>query len=147
MSLKERLLNDLKEAMKAKDNVRKDTIQLIRSAILQVEKDKQVVLGDDEISEILARELKNRRDALSEIEKSGRADIKEKAEREIEIILEYMPRQLSRDELEAIIRETIAETGALSLKDMGKVMKAVMPKVKGKADGSVVNEIVKSLLG
>jgi len=147
MSLKERLLNDLKDAMKAKDIVRKDTIQLIRSAILQVEKDKQVVLGDDEISEILARELKNRRDALSEIEKSGRADIKEKAEREIEIILEYMPRQLSRDELEAIIRETIAETGALSLKDMGKVMKAVMPKVKGKADGSVVNEIVKSLLG
>jgi len=147
MSLKERLLNDLKDAMKAKDIVRKDTIQLIRSAILQVEKDKQVVLGDDEISEILARELKNRRDALSEIEKSGRADIKEKAEREIEIILEYMPRQLSRDELEAIIRETIAETGALSLKDMGKVMKAVMPKVKGKADGRVVNEIVKSLLG
>ena len=147
MSLKERLLNDLKEAMKAKDNVRKDTIQLIRSAILQVEKDKKVVLGDDEISEILARELKNRRDALSEIENSGRADMKEKAEREIEIILEYMPKQLTRDELEAIIRETIAETGALSLKDMGKVMKAVMPKVKGKADGSVVNEIVKSLLG
>ncbi|HOP72646.1 MAG TPA: GatB/YqeY domain-containing protein [Thermoclostridium caenicola] len=146
MSLKERLLNDLKEAMKAKDNVRKDTIQLIRSAILQVEKDKKVVLGDDEISEILARELKNRRDALSEIEDSGRADMKEKAEREIEIILEYMPKQLTRDELEAIIRETIAETGALSLKDMGKVMKAVMPKVKGKADGTVVNEIVKSLL-
>ncbi|HOK43800.1 MAG TPA: GatB/YqeY domain-containing protein [Thermoclostridium caenicola] len=146
MSLKERLLNDLKEAMKAKDNVRKDTIQLIRSAILQVEKDKKVVLGDDEISEILARELKNRRDALSEIENSGRADMKEKAEREIEIILEYMPKQLTRDELEAIIRETIAETGALSLKDMGKVMKAVMPKVKGKADGTVVNEIVKSLL-
>jgi len=146
MSLKERLLNDLKEAMKAKDNVRKDTIQLIRSAILQVEKDKKVVLGDDEISEILARELKNRRDALSEIEDSGRADMKEKAEREIEIILEYMPKQLTRDELEAIIRETIAETGALSLKDMGKAMKAVMPKVKGKADGTVVNEIVKSLL-
>lgn len=147
MSLKERLLNDLKDAMKAKDTVRKDTIQLIRSAILQVEKDKHVVLGDDEISEILARELKNRRDALSDIDKSGRADIKEKAEREIEIILEYMPKQLSRDELENIVRETIAETGALSPKDMGKVMKSVMPKVKGKADGAVVNEIVKTLLG
>lgn len=147
MSLKERLLNDLKDAMKAKDTVRKDTIQLIRSAILQVEKDKHVVLDDDEISEILARELKNRRDALSDIDKSGRADIKEKAEREIEIILEYMPKQLSRDELENIVRETIAETGALSPKDMGKVMKSVMPKVKGKADGAVVNEIVKTLLG
>lgn len=147
MSLKERLLNDLKDAMKAKDTVRKDTIQLIRSAILQVEKDKQITLGDDEIPEILARELKNRRDALSDIEKSGRADLKEKADREIEIILGYMPRQLTREELENIVREAIAETGALSMKDMGKVMKAVMPKVKGKADGTVINEIVKGLLG
>ncbi|NLU31496.1 MAG: GatB/YqeY domain-containing protein [Clostridiaceae bacterium] len=147
MSLKERLLNDLKDAMKAKDTVRKDTIQLIRSAILQVEKDKHVTLGDDEIADILARELKNRREALSDIEKSGRADAKEKAEREIEIILDYMPRQLTRDELESIVREAIAETGAISLKDMGKVMKAVMPKVKGRADGSAVNEIVKGLLG
>lgn len=147
MSLKERLLNDLKDAMKAKDTVRKDTIQLIRSAILQVEKDKQITLGDDEIPEILARELKNRRDALSDIEKSGRADLKEKADREIEIILGYMPRQLSREELETIVREAIDETGALSLKDMGKVMKAVMPKVKGRADGNIVNDIVKGLLG
>jgi len=147
MSLKERLLNDLKDAMKAKDTVRKDTIQLIRSAILQVEKDKHVTLGDDEIADILARQLKNRREALSDIEKSGRADAKEKAEREIEIILDYMPRQLTRDELESIVREAIAETGAISLKDIGKVMKAVMPKVKGRADGSAVNEIVKGLLG
>ncbi|NLW03088.1 MAG: GatB/YqeY domain-containing protein [Clostridiaceae bacterium] len=147
MSLKERLLNDLKDAMKAKDSVRKDTIQLIRSAILQVEKDKQVTLGDDEITEILARELKSRREALSDIEKSGRADAKEKAEREIEIVLGYMPRQLTRNELESIVREAIAETGAISLKDMGKVMKTVMAKVKGRADGSVVNEIVKGLLG
>ncbi len=147
MSLKERLLNALKDAMKAKDSVRKDTIQLIRSAILQVEKDKQVTLGDDEITEILARELKSRREALSDIEKSGRADAKEKAEREIEIVLGYMPRQLTRNELESIVREAIAETGAISLKDMGKVMKTVMAKVKGRADGSVVNEIVKGLLG
>ena len=131
MSLKERLLNDLKDAMKAKDSVRKDTIQLIRSAILQVEKDKQVTLGDDDITEILARELKSRREALSDIEKSGRADAKEKAEREIEIVLGYMPRQLTRNELESIVREAIAETGAISLKDMGKVMKTVMAKMKG----------------
>jgi len=147
MSLKEKLLNDLKDAMKARDTVRTDTIQVIRSAILQVEKDKKVTLGDDEIAEILARELKSRKEALADIEKGGRADAKEKAEREIEIILEYMPKQLSRDELENIVKEAIAETGALSLKDMGKVMKAVMPKVKGRADGSLVNEIVKGLLG
>ena len=147
MSLKEKLLIDLKDAMKARDTVRKDTIQLIRSAILQIEKDKKIILGDDEITEVLARELKSRRDALSDIEKSGRADLKEKADREIEIILGYMPRQLSREELETIVREAIAETGALSLKDMGKVMKAVMPKVKGRADGNIVNDIVKGLLG
>lgn len=147
MSLKEKLLIDLKDAMKARDTVRKDTIQLIRSAILQIEKDKKITLGDDEITEVLARELKSRRDALSDIEKSGRADLKEKADREIEIILGYMPRQLSREELETIVREAIDETGALSLKDMGKVMKAVMPKVKGRADGNIVNDIVKGLLG
>ncbi|MDI9514259.1 MAG: GatB/YqeY domain-containing protein [Clostridiaceae bacterium] len=147
MSLKEKLLIDLKDAMKARDTVRKDTIQLIRSAILQIEKDKKIILGDDEITEVLARELKSRRDALSDIEKSGRADLKEKADREIEIILGYMPRQLSREELETIVREAIDETGALSLKDMGKVMKAVMPKVKGRADGNIVNDIVKGLLG
>lgn len=147
MSLKEKLLIDLKDAIKARDTVRKDTIQLIRSAILQIEKDKKIILGDDEITEVLARELKSRRDALSDIEKSGRADLKEKADREIEIILGYMPRQLSREELETIVREAIDETGALSLKDMGKVMKAVMPKVKGRADGNIVNDIVKGLLG
>ena len=147
MSLKEKLLIDLKDAMKARDTVRKDTIQLIRSAILQIEKDKKIILGDDEITEVLAGKLKSRRDALSDIEKSGRADLKEKADREIEIILGYMPRQLSREELETIVREAIDETGALSLKDMGKVMKAVMPKVKGRADGNIVNDIVKGLLG
>lgn len=147
MSLKEKLLDDLKEAMKAKDTVRKDTIQLIRSAILQVEKDKHVTLGDDEITDILARELKSKREALAEIENSGRADAVEKAKREIEIILGYMPRQLSREELESIVKEAIVETGAVTMKDMGKVMKAVMPKVKGRAEGSVVNEIVKGLLG
>lgn len=147
MSLKEKLLDDLKEAMKAKDTVRKDTIQLIRSAILQVEKDKHVTLGDDEITDILARELKSKREALAEIENSGRADAVEKAKREIEIILGYMPRQLSREELESIVNEAIVETGAVTMKDMGKVMKAVMPKVKGRAEGSVVNEIVKGLLG
>jgi Yqey-like protein. len=147
VSLKEKLLDDLKEAMKAKDTVRKDTIQLIRSAILQVEKDKHVTLGDDEITDILARELKSKREALAEIENSGRADAVEKAKREIEIILGYMPRQLSREELESIVKEAIVETGAVTMKDMGKVMKAVMPKVKGRAEGSVVNEIVKGLLG
>lgn len=147
MSLKERLLNDMKDAMREKDAIRKDTIQLIRSAILQIEKDKHITLEDDGVSEILAKELKSRRDALAEFEKSERFDIIEKTKREIEIVRQYMPQQLTREEVEAAVREAISETGAQTSKDMGKVMKAVMPKVKGRADGNIINEIVRSLLG
>lgn len=147
MSLKERLLSDMKDAMKEKDTIRKDTVQLIRSAILQIEKDKHITLEDDSVSEIIAKELKSRRDALSDFIKSDRSDIIEKTKREIEIIQQYLPKQLSREEVETAVKEAIAETGAQSPKDMGKVMKAVMPKVKGKADGNIINEIVKNLLG
>ena len=147
MSLKERLLQDLKDAMKEKDTVRKDTIQLIRAAVLQIEKDKRITLEDDGIAEVLTKELKSRRDALIEIEKSGRTDLIDNAKREIEIVQQYMPTQLTKEEVEVIVQEAITETGAVSAKEMGMVMKAVMPKVKGKTDGSIVNEIVKKLLG
>lgn len=147
MSLKERLLGDMKDAMKERDTVRKDTIQLIRSAILQIEKDKHVTLDDEGILEVLAKELKTRRDSLSEFLKSDRADIIDKTKREIELVQQYMPQQLSREEVESIVKEAIAETGAQTAKDMGKIMKVVMPKVKGKADGTIINEIVKNLLG
>lgn len=147
MSLKERLLSDLKDAMKEKDMIRKDTIQLIRAGILQIEKDKHVTLDDDGIAEVLAKELKSRRDALIEFEKSDRKDLVDKTNREIELIREYMPKQLSASEVEVLVKEAIVESGAVSAKEMGKVMKAVMPKVKGKADGNLVNEIVKKLLG
>ncbi len=147
MSLKERLLNDLKDAMKEKDMIRKDTIQLIRAAVLQIEKDKHITLEDDGIAEVIAKELKSRRDALSEFEKSDREDLISKTNREIEIIKAYLPKQLTAEEVEVIVKEAIAETGAVSAKEMGKVMKAVMPKVKGKTDGNLVNEIVKKLLG
>ncbi len=146
MTLKDRLLNDLKDAMKDKDRIRKDTIQLIRAAILQIEKDKHITLDDEGIAEVLAKELKSTRDALNEIEKSGRVDLIDKAKREIEIIQQYMPEQLTEEQVEAIVKEAIQETGALSAKDMGKVMKVVMPKVKGRSDGNLVNVIVKKLL-
>lgn len=146
MTLKERLLNDLKDAMKEKDTIRKDTIQLIRAAVLKIEKDKQITLDDDGIADVLAKELKSTRDALSEIEKSGREDLIQKANREIEIIQQYMPEQLSEEQVEAIVKEAINETGALSAKDMGKIMKVVMPKVKGRSDGNMVNAVVKKLL-
>ncbi len=146
MTLKERLLSDLKIAMKEKDTIRKDTIQLIRAAILKTEKDKQITLDDEGIVEIIAKELKSARDTLSEIENSGRDDLIEKAKREIEIIQQYLPEQLTEDEVEAIVKDAIRETGALSAKDMGKIMKVVMPKVKGRSDGSLVNKIARKLL-
>ncbi len=146
MTLKERLLNDLKDAMKDKDRIRKDIIQIIRAAILQIEKDKHITLDDEGIAEVLAKELKSTRDALAEIEKTDRTDLIDKAKREIEIIQQYMPEQLTEEQVETIVKEAIQETGALSAKDMGKVMKAVMPKVKGRSDGNLVNVIVKKLL-
>lgn len=146
MTLKERLLNDLKDAMREKDTIRKDTIQLIRAAILQIEKDKRIKLDDDGIAEVLAKELKSTRDALSEIEKSDRNDLIDKSNREIEIIKQYMPEQLTEEQVEAIVKDAIQETGAVSAKDMGKIMKVVMPKVKGRSDGTLVNAIAKKLL-
>jgi uncharacterized protein YqeY len=146
MTLKEKLLNDLKDAMKDKDRIRKDTIQIIRAAVLQVEKDKQVTLEDEGIADVLAKELKKARDVLSEMEKSDRSDLIEKSKREIEIIQQYMPEQLTDEQVEDIIKEAIKETEAVSAKDLGKIMKVVMPKVKGRSDGNKVNEIAKKLL-
>ena len=146
MSLKEQLQRDVKDAMKEKDKLRKDAIQMLRSAILQIEKDKQITLDEDGLVEVLARELRSRMEALAEIEKGGREDLTESLKREIAIIRTYLPEPVSEAELEAIVREAFIETGAQSVKDMGKVMKAVLPKVKGRADGSQINAIVKQLL-
>ena len=139
MSLKETLLQDLKAAMKDKDIIRKNTIQLVRSGVLQIEKDNQVELDDDGVLDVVAKELKKRRDSLPEYEKSGRTDLIENLNREIEVLLGYLPKQLTEDEIHKIVEETIAETGATTMKDMGKVMGAVSPKVKGRADNRVVS--------
>ena len=122
MSLKETLLQDLKEAMKEKDTIRKNTVQLVRSGILQIEKDNHVELDDDGIIDVIAKELKKRRDSLPEFEKSGRIDLIENLNKEIEVLLGYLPKQLTEDEIKKIVEETIAETGASSVKEMGKVM-------------------------
>ena len=146
MSLKETLLQDLKAAMKDKDIIRKNTIQLVRSGVLQIEKDNQVELDDDGVLDVVAKELKKRRDSLPEYEKSGRTDLIENLNREIEVLLGYLPKQLTEDEIHKIVEETIAETGASTMKDMGKVMGAVSSKVKGRADNRVVSAYVKKLL-
>lgn len=147
MTLKERFQSDVKDAMKEKDKLRKDAIQMLRAAVLQIEKDKQITLDDDGVVEVLAKELKSRREALSEIEKGGREDLAQGLRQEIALIQSYMPEPLSEAELEAIVREAVAKTGAQSAKDMGRVMKEAMPMVKGRADGGQINAIVKRLLG
>jgi uncharacterized protein YqeY len=147
MSIKEKLLEDLKQAMKDKADLKKDTIQLVRSGVLQVEKDTKVTLQDDGVIEIIAKEVKKRVDTLPEFEKSGRTDLIEKLNKELEILRAYLPEQLSESELEEIVKIAIQETGAASAKDTGKVMQAVVPKTKGRADGKTINLIVKRLLG
>ena len=144
--LKEQLMEDFNNAMKEKNEIRKNTIMMVRSAILQVEKDTQKELSENEIIEIISRELKKRKESVSDIEKSGRTDLLENINEEIAIIKAYLPEELSKEEIEKIIVETIAEVGATTMKEMGKVMQAVKPKVAGRADNKLVNEIVRAKL-
>ena len=146
MSLKEKLLEDMKTAMKEKDQVRKDAVIMVRSAILQVEKDNRVILDEEGILEVIAKEVKKRRDSLPQYEKSNREDLIDRLKKEIEILLAYLPEQLSEEQLEVIVRQTITETGASSIKEMGKIMQEVLAKVKGRADGKMVNLIAKKYL-
>jgi uncharacterized protein YqeY len=147
MSLKEQLLEELKNAMKEKDSVKKNTVQMARAAILQVEKDNRITLDDDGIIDVIAKEVKKRRDVLPDYEKSGRQDLIDSLKAEIDVLLQYLPQQLSEEELEAIVRKAVQDTGAASAKDMGRIMQAVMPQVKGRADGKMINAMVKKIIG
>ena len=144
--LKEQLLNDLKGSMKNKDLVRKNTIQMIRAAILQVEKDKQIELTEEQVIEIIAKESKKRKDAQTEFEKSGREDLINQNKEEIAILSEYLPKQLSEEEIESIVKKVIEKTGAATMKEMGIVMKKSKEQIGAAADGRTVSEIVKKLL-
>ena len=146
MSIKETLTQDLKLALKEKDTIKKNTVQGIRAAILQFEKDNLTELDDDGILDVIAKELKKRKDVLPEYEKSGRQDLITQLNREIEIVMGYLPSQLSEDELDEIVVKAIEETGASSMKDMGALMAAVMPKVRGRADGRMINTLAKKHL-
>lgn len=144
--LKEKLLEDLKNCMKEKNVVRKNVIQMVRAAILQVEKDKQIILEDNQIVEIIAKESKKRKDSLEDYEKSGRQDLIDEIKEEINILAEYLPKQLSIAEVENIVKEIIEKEGATSMKDMGKVMKSAKEKIGAESDGKTINEAVKKLL-
>lgn len=144
--LKEKLLNDLKEAMKEKDIIRKNTVQAIRTAVLQVEKDKGIEVTDEQIIDIIAKESKKRKDAAVEFEKSGREDLIEQNNKELEILAQYLPKQLSVEEIENIVKEVIQTVGATSMKDMGSVMKTSKEKIGAAGDGKVISDIVKKML-
>ncbi|AYF54512.1 GatB/YqeY domain-containing protein [Clostridium botulinum C] len=146
MSLKEKLQQDWKIAMKNRDKFRSSTLSMAKAAILQVEKTDNRVLDDEEIIGILSKEVKSRRDALVDFENGNRQDLVDEAKSEIEILLEYLPKQLTEDEIAEIVRQIICETGASSAKDMGKVMSAAMARLKGRADGKLVSSIVKQNL-
>ena len=146
MSLKDQLGEDLKSAMKEKDTIKKNVVQLIRAGVKQIEVDKRVALDDEGVMEVIAKQLKQRRDSLPEYEKSGRDDLIAQLKREMEILMGYLPKQLSHEELEEIVKEAVLATGAKTIKDIGKVMSYVMPKTKGVADGKEINAIVREML-
>lgn len=146
MSLKEKLSDDLKSSMKNKDLIRKNVVQLIRAGVKQVEVDKRITLDDEGVMDVIAKQLKQRRDSLPEYEKSGRDDLVTQLKQEIEVLMEYLPAQLTHEELVEIVKEAVSATGASTIKDMGKIMAHVMPKTKGRADGKEINAIARELL-
>ncbi|MBQ1868027.1 GatB/YqeY domain-containing protein [Selenomonas sp.] len=146
MSLKEQLTNDMKEAMKNHDKDRLAVIRMVRGAIRQQEIDGQKELGDEDVIAVLSKEVKMRKDSMEEFKKGGREDLVEKTQAEIDVLMPYLPAQLSEEEVRELVKAAVEQTGAATPKDMGKVMGALMPKVKGRADGKLVNTIVRSFL-
>ena len=146
MSLLNLLNDDIKTAMKTKDKETLSVLRMLKAAIQNEQiKSGRDLNGEEELT-VLSREMKQRRDSLSEFEKAGRDDLADKAKNEITIVEKYMPKQLSEEEIQAIVQEAVSETGVTSPSGFGIVMGAVMPKVKGKADGTLVNAIVKQTL-
>lgn len=146
MNLSDRLTDDMKQAMKSQDKFKLTTIRMMRAAVKNLEIELKRPLDDNEVLDILSREIKQRKDSLQEFEKAGRNDLVDNLAAEIEIISKYLPEQLTEEEILEIVRQTIQELGASSKADMGKVMGALMPKTKGRADGRLVNKAVQQFL-
>lgn len=146
MSLKEKIKEDIKEAMRSKDTAKRDTLRNIQTAIKQIEVDERIELDDAAVEKILMKYAKQREEAKTQFAAGGRMDLVNKEEAELEIISAYLPKQLSDSELELILKEVIVSTGATSVKDMGKVMGAAKEAIGSRSDGGRINQIVKSLL-
>ena len=144
--LKEKLLADLKQSMKDKNVVRKNTVQMVRAGILQVEKDTGKEVDDNKIIDIIAKEKKKKKDAIKDFERAGRQDLVDQTNEEMRVLEEYLPKQLSKEEIKEIVEKVIKDVGATSIKDMGIVMKEAKAKIGAGADGRTINEVVKELL-
>jgi len=147
LSLKERLSADFKDALKTKNKVKKDVVNMARAAIKQYEVDHREELDDEGVIEVLTKQVKMRKDALVDFEKAGRTDLLDVYKAEIEVLQTYLPAQMTEDEIRAVVEKAIEDDGIeREKKNMGKVMKAVMPLVKGKADGAVVKKVVDEIM-
>ncbi len=147
MNLRDQLMADMKESMRAGEKVRTGTIRMLRAAILNAEKEEGVSeLTEADVQQVISQQAKQRRDAIAEFEKAGRDDLVAKEQAELDIITEYLPRQLTEEEIEAAARAKIDEVGATSMAQMGDVMRPLMAEIGSQADGSLVNQIVRRLL-
>ena len=147
MALREKLSEDMKTAMKARDELRLSTIRMIRSAVKNKDIELKRELNEQEIVEVIATLGKQRRESIRLFTEAGRQDLVEKEEKELAVLLEFLPQQLSREEVAELVEKIVAESGAQGAKDMGKVMKALMPHIAGRADGKMVSDVVREKLG
>jgi uncharacterized protein len=147
MALRERLSEDMKNAMRARDELRLSTIRMIRSAVKNKDIELKRELNEQEIVEVIATLGKQRRESIRLFTEAARQDLVDKEEKELAVLLEFLPQQLSREEVAALVEKIVAECGAQGGKDMGKVMKALMPHVAGRADGKTVSDVVREKLG
>ena len=146
MTLRERLQDDTTAAMRSGDALRRDTLRMVQNAVYNIEKAKKVTLTDDDILAVITRETKTRRESVEAFRKGGREDLAAKEEAEIAILAEYLPEPLTEDDVRALVDQGIAETGAASARDLGKVMGWISPRVRGRADGKVVSGLVAQAL-
>ena len=146
MSLQERLLADLYEAMRKGDTPRKEAIRMVRAAVQNAEIEWQRAASDEDVQDLIAREIKRRTEAVELFRKGGREDLVASEETEIAILRQYLPQQLSQDEIVEIVRRIVGQVGATDLSQMGPVMREAMAQLKGQADGRLVNQIVRDIL-
>jgi uncharacterized protein len=146
VTLRERLHDDTTAAMRSGDALRRDTLRMVQNAIYNIEKAKKVTLSEDEITGVVSREVKTRRESIEAFRKGGREDLAAKEEAEIAILAGYLPESLTDDELRALVDEAVAATGAASARDLGKVMGWLSPKIRGRADGKVASGLVAGAL-